>query len=557
MPVVPSNQLSIKQVPPDAALRDLIRRRAGELATSALATSTHAHRLEDQGQAILTDLQLPTEYLGFAMVAAHNAAWRQAFAAVPYARRLLLLPHCMRDQSVCAGLYDSAGLHCRRCGACNLDAIQTAAEALGYHTIIAEGTSAVLMDVLEGGADAVLGVACLDSLEKSYSRIADLDIPFVAVPLLRDGCVDTETDLDELHALLSLQSNDAPQATGGFISLLREAVALFHHDTLLATLPPELAERLGKSIEDDPLTATEAIALEILGSGGKRFRPFLTLAAYAAAREMAAGASFPPVILRLAIAIEAMHKASLVHDDIEDADEFRYGKPTVMRRYGLSTAVNVGDYLIGLGYRLIAGEVETLGAAGVANLLASFSTAHLTLCRGQGADICWQESREAPALRDILLMYARKTAPSFEAALRAGLDAAAFSYDRDRLSRFCQYLGQGYQVSNDLDDWQLDHANKVVRGQDILAGRPTVLRAFLQDAGGGAALNALIGPEAQESPELLGEIRQLFLSHQVFAKGEQLVGKLRDRAQALAAEMETPRLRALAEFLVRIVLPSR
>ena len=61
----------------------------------------------------------------------------------------------------------------------------------------------------------------------------------------------------------------------------------------------------------------------------------------------------------MALAIEALHKASLVHDDIEDDDEFRYGRPTLHRVHGVAQAVNVGDFLIGLGYRLIAGEMGT------------------------------------------------------------------------------------------------------------------------------------------------------------------------------------------------------
>ena len=56
---------------------------------------------------------------------------------------------------------------------------------------------------------------------------------------------------------------------------------------------------------------------------------------------------------RVAMAIEAFHKASLVHDDIQDDDLFRYGRETLHRSEGLGPAINIGDYLIGLGYRLV------------------------------------------------------------------------------------------------------------------------------------------------------------------------------------------------------------
>ncbi len=64
-----------------------------------------------------------------------------------------------------------------------------------------------------------------------------------------------------------------------------------------------------------------------------------------------------------AMSIECFHKASLVHDDIEDDDSFRYGVPAVHQQFGLSTAINVGDYMIGLGYRMIGREIESIGAA--------------------------------------------------------------------------------------------------------------------------------------------------------------------------------------------------
>ena len=55
-------------------------------------------------------------------------------------------------------------------------------------------------------------------------------------------------------------------------------------------------------------------------------------------------AQIPDAVKRMALAIEIFHKASLVHDDIEDDDAVRYGRPTLHQKYGLATAINVGDY---------------------------------------------------------------------------------------------------------------------------------------------------------------------------------------------------------------------
>ena len=101
----------------------------------------------------------------------------------------------------------------------------------------------------------------------------------------------------------------------------------------------------------------------------------------------AAAAQLPDAVKRIALAIEIFHKASLVHDDVEDDDRFRYGQPALHRHYGVAAAVNVGDYLIGLGYRLAAAQREALGAEATADILAQFADAHTRLCEGQGAEL--------------------------------------------------------------------------------------------------------------------------------------------------------------------------
>src|SRR5262249_24972143 len=123
----------------------------------------------------------------------------------------------------------------------------------------------------------------------------------------------------------------------------------------------------------DPLVRHEAIAYDFLARGGKRSRPFITLAAYdalpgAPATLSRSGWELPDSVKRAAVAIETFHKASLVHDDIEDDDAFRYGQETLHRVSGVSTAINVGDYLIGLGYRLVSRDRKELGAEVAADI---------------------------------------------------------------------------------------------------------------------------------------------------------------------------------------------
>ena len=100
-----------------------------------------------------------------------------------------------------------------------------------------------------------------------------------------------------------------------------------------------------------------------------------------------AEADFPVDLRRLAVAVECFHKASLIHDDIEDDDRLRYGEPTLHESHGVPVALNVGDFLLGEGYRLI-GQCEVPAENRVAMLQAA-AAGQRVLCLGQGAELAW------------------------------------------------------------------------------------------------------------------------------------------------------------------------
>jgi hypothetical protein len=129
----------IKSVPADPLTRELIRSAAKNELSSRIDSSPLSYdELTDTSQKILENLKLSEEFTGFTMVALHNAFWRDAFARVPYNRRILLLPHCLRNIKECNGTYDSEGLTCGGCGSCNISALSSQAMALGYQVVIAE-----------------------------------------------------------------------------------------------------------------------------------------------------------------------------------------------------------------------------------------------------------------------------------------------------------------------------------------------------------------------------------------------------------------------------------
>lgn len=569
-----NSQPDIRQVPQVCETRLAVRREAEALA----ATLTHEtppgrDTLEEAGRDVLRRLQLPQEYLGFAMVSVDNAFWRGEYQATPQHRRLLLLPKCLSKHGHCPGTFDTIGLNCAGCGSCEIKGLKERAEALGYHVVIAEGTSSVILKVLEGEADAILGVACLESLEKSFERIADLGIPHQALPLLTDGCVDTTAEVDLIHEALELTGAAGQRVHRSYLPLLRFTRQLFETDEFDGIVEScSCRSASGEAFQADgaaaAMQATDAIAREWLRSGGKRLRPFITLAAYAVGKHGAEALSaqadverlLPPAVRQVAVAIEALHKASLVHDDIEDKDAFRYGQPTIHQRHGVETAINVGDYLVGLGYRLIAQQAPELGPQAVVDMLNRLSAAHLQLCCGQGTELLWNQ-HQGDDLRpvDALQIGALKTAPAFEVALYAGLRAAAVDLPEETLRQFAMYIGEGYQVYNDLQDWDEESNNKLALGRDIIAGRPTILRAFALEAGGAGQLAASTREaRLQEEPAVVVErVRELYVSLGAIERAEVLYARLRERALNLAGQLGEPALQELLRFLARNVLRKR
>jgi geranylgeranyl pyrophosphate synthase len=307
-------------------------------------------------------------------------------------------------------------------------------------------------------------------------------------------------------------------------------------------------------------------AHDFLAKGGKHSRPFITLAVYdaltgghATAGEGAAHLdALTPAIKRVAMSIETFHKASLVHDDIEDDDEYRYGDQTLHRKYGTATAINVGDYLIGMGYRLVSRESKTLGAEVVSDILDRLADAHLKLTEGQGAELLWRDSRQKQLTAlDALKIYALKTAPAFEAALFSGLRMAG-PIDKylEPISQFARHLGVAFQILNDLGDWRGDNHNKLVAAGDVLGGRPTVLWALALEGLNDrrrAELKHLAASQPVTSA-VVGAVRSFYQEAGVFEKASRLVDKYRQRAEAIADEIQPDELRQLLYYLIDTVL---
>jgi geranylgeranyl diphosphate synthase type II len=228
---------------------------------------------------------------------------------------------------------------------------------------------------------------------------------------------------------------------------------------------------------------------------GARVRPRLCLAVAAAC-----GDDNPEATDAAACAIELLHCASLVHDDLPCFDDAatRRGKPSVHAAYGSPLAVLAGDALIVLSFQLLAwGTAKT--PARLAPLVLTVAQA-VGMPNGIAAGQAW-ESEPKP---DLAVYQRAKTGALFSAATIAG--AAAAGADPQAWRGLGEALGEAYQVADDLLDAvsNQDDCGKPV-GRDAALGRPSAVTAY-GVAGALDLLDSLAAQAAASIPDCLGAV---------------------------------------------------
>jgi geranylgeranyl diphosphate synthase type II len=425
------------RVPALKAQRDRVQEAArGYVQAHRLTGPLTILQLREHSQQVLAECGFDGAWLDFAAVVLNNEIWRPTVLKIPFARRLLLLPQCLRDAAHCPAEFDSLGLLCKHCGRCVIDRFVADAEALGYAVLVAEGSPVVMAMIESGQIEAVIGVSCLSVLERVFPYMEAGAVPGVAIPLLREGCRDTAFDTDWLEEVLWVCEEG-----GGTVNpeLLKSVVREWFEEE-------RLREVLGS--DGDP---TARAALEWMALEGKRWRPVLTVGTWAALSGRGPEEA-PPEVRQTATAVECFHKASLIHDDIEDEDPLRYERPTLHEKYGVAFALNAGDFLIGEGYRLIGGLA--IDPARKAAMLQTAAKGHRTLCIGQGMELERMRRGTLPATEEMIEIFARKTAPAFEVALNLGALLAGENTQEAVFEAYSRTLGIAYQIRDDLQDWR-------------------------------------------------------------------------------------------------------
>ena len=429
----------ILKVPEESFVRNKMRKAAAAMVESiGLRPPVNIRKLEELAADLVRGQEISAEFIPFAMVLLGNESWRKTVKATPMNRRLLLLPQCLNNKEKCEGLFDELGLNCAGCKACPIDDLLIEAESKGYANLVAEGTTVAVGLVEEGSIDAVIGVSCMPVLQRSFEPVSNAAVPVIGIPLLFDGCENTRADikwiLDEMR---SYEPNEEYQPIS--VSLLKNRIEAFF-----------TKENIEKYIQGRD--KTEQIAQEYLLIDGQRIRPLLAALSYLAYSTDDTDEFLQP----LTLIIECFHKASLIHDDIEDNAKQRYNTLTAHAKHGVPQAINAGDFLIGKGYKLLS-DLDVPNEI-LKNCLRFIARSHLQLTRGQGIDILFNDGKIQLLPDEMIGVFKNKTGEAIKVALLLGaIVGKATNQEQEILEQFADFMGIAYQIRDDLNEYTEPH----------------------------------------------------------------------------------------------------
>ncbi len=323
---------------------------------------------------------------------------------------------------------------------------------------------------------------------------------------------------------------------------LAPAAAFLETSTPLTRVEERMAELAG-----DRARCLGAQMLQAhLGAGGKRLRARLALASTEALDGRADAA------LDWAVAVELLHNASLVHDDIQDQDRTRRGQPALWTRYGAAQAINAGDLLLMLPFRALGGYAPRLQAA-LVQILAEFAERTV---RGQIEELGLGRDPER-GWTEYFAAVSGKTGTLFALPVRgAAAIAEVHPTHADALASAFGSIGTLYQLQDDLLD-VFPFEGRRAPGSDLREGRVSALVLCHEDLhpDGAASLRAFVGqPSDTKSEAEVAQLRERLVSGGAARRLISAIDSLAAELLAVDVFCEFPRIREVAGTLVRRIL---
>ncbi len=255
-----------------------------------------------------------------------------------------------------------------------------------------------------------------------------------------------------------------------------------------------------------------------LQTGGKRVRPAICLLT---CEELGGD---PNDALYFAAAVELLHNALLLHDDIEDGDRIRRDRPTVWVKYGVANAINVGDFMYGLANTLVL--KSPVDDARLVRLVSNYAETLRATCAGQAYDLNLRGAEDLTT-EDYLRIVTLKTGRYMALGMVGGAIIAGHDESvTGALQVVGERMGAAFQIRDDLLDLTAGKGRGGVIGNDIREGKPSILYAHVLTAAGGRQRERLLEimgkPRSETTDEDVDYVRELYdeLGCIAFAKKE-------------------------------------
>ncbi len=296
-------------------------------------------------------------------------------------------------------------------------------------------------------------------------------------------------------------------------------------------IPLQAVEDLLLSVTQSAVPLLSQTSAHILRAGGKRLRPRLVLLAYAAT-----GGDNAEYAVPLAAAVEIIHTATLVHDDINDQGTLRRGHETVNARWGKTYALLTGDFLFTKTYEVMAAYPPRFNR--------SLAQAALELVEGETLQM--HAAKAGQLDRDTYYqIIAKKTAALFVACVELGAMAAdAPQAQIEALTRYAFDVGMAFQITDDILDLIAD-ADQVGKttGIDLEQGRGLAAAQLKND---GNAPNA----RASLTQRILDGTTLEAVVAVGRAKAQELIQTAQAALQGLPPSAARDELHALADYVL-------
>jgi geranylgeranyl pyrophosphate synthase len=230
-------------------------------------------------------------------------------------------------------------------------------------------------------------------------------------------------------------------------------------DSDLAFVDQEIVKLSSRS-SPHPL---DAAIKQLVEFGGKRIRPILVILSFRCFDEKTEISYAAPI----AVAVELIHTATLIHDDIIDRSSKRRGHETVFKKWGEEAAILAGDLLFSRAFGLV-------GVHEINELTRVISESCMRLTEGEMLE--YRHTRNTTMSEEVYLeIIERKTASLFEASTRCGaLLGKGCVEEIEALTRFGNYLGTSFQIVDDVLDITADDKFGKPKAIDIREGKVTI-----------------------------------------------------------------------------------